>query len=247
MSNSQLKEKSYRDGTMDQVYDLLMTYLNTQAHTVAFPEMTVPTIVMLKKFIKTCKNMSYSKMMKQIVDRALEQGDFITKKRSDVTFSVTDINAVVAWEKELKETNLPFKKHYASYRKNRERELSQQIADKDRNVEERLPAVERTKLMEKSKLKDREEFGELFGESSDEEDAKMDFEKAIQDGPPKKRKLQEIMENAPSSDDSEVDVESDDEESEEEKVVEKKVKHAPVTLENEDEDIVEDFHFSDSD
>nr|XP_026692091.1 nucleolar complex protein 2 homolog isoform X1 [Ciona intestinalis] len=251
LSNSQLKEKSYRDGAMDQVYDLFMAYFNTQAHTIAFPELAVPSVVMLKKFIKKCKNTNYLKMMKQIVDRVLEQGEFITKKRSDVTFAVTDVAAVVAWENELKGTEMPFTKHYATYRKNRERELSQQIADKDRNVEENLPAIERTKLMEQSKPADREEFGELFVGSSDEEDAKADFERAIQEGRPKKRKLDEIIADKPPSEDSPSDAELDDEEydesEEEEEIEEKEIKKVDMSMEADEADIVEDFRFSDSD
>lgn len=44
---------------MDHVYDLLMTFFNTQAHTIAFPELSVPATMVLKKFVKDCKVSSF--------------------------------------------------------------------------------------------------------------------------------------------------------------------------------------------
>lgn len=40
---------------MDEIYDVLMEYVNTQAHTISFPELLVPTMLTLKKFSKNCK------------------------------------------------------------------------------------------------------------------------------------------------------------------------------------------------
>nr|CAB3264387.1 nucleolar complex protein 2 homolog [Phallusia mammillata] len=182
LSNSQLKEKSYRDTTMDHVYDLLMTFFNTQAHTIAFPEMSVSAIIVLKKFIKDSKTQNYSKIMRQVVEKVQANSDFINKKRLEVSFQVTDIDAVKSWENDLRENGVPFHKVFFQYKKDRQRELAQQIADKDRSVDEKLPSIDRKKFMNMSKSDDREEFSELFQGESDEEEIRADFDKAIEQG-----------------------------------------------------------------
>jgi len=95
-SNDQMEDQHARDEIIDKVFDLLMTYFNSQAHTISFPEMTVPALVILRKFAKDTKNIVYSKIIKNIIDWVVENGNFIKEKRSQVNFEVTDVDAVVS-------------------------------------------------------------------------------------------------------------------------------------------------------
>ncbi|CAK8694755.1 unnamed protein product [Clavelina lepadiformis] len=246
LSNSQLKEKSYRDGTIDRVYDLLMAYFNSQAHTVAFPEMSIPTIVMLKKFVKECKTPNYSKVIKQIVEKVQENSEFIQRKRSDITFDIKDISAMAAWESNLKESGVPFHTKYSEYRKNRQRELVQQIADKDRNVEEKLPSIDRAKFLEKSKADDKLEFNKLF-EGDIEEDFEADFEKAVNDGGFKKKQINSSEPAEASADEQSNNEDGDDDQQEQEVQKKDEPRKRKIDLASGYKDIVKDFSFSDSD
>ena len=49
--------------------DLLIQAFAVYSHSVAFPELVVPALVTLKKFQKTCKNVTYSKEMQQLIEK----------------------------------------------------------------------------------------------------------------------------------------------------------------------------------
>ena len=67
-----------------QVYDLLMNYLNTKAHTIDFPEMTFGMLYTLKKYIKSSKATEYRNMMRRIVQKIKENKNFIIGKISKI-------------------------------------------------------------------------------------------------------------------------------------------------------------------
>ena len=49
----------------------------------------------MKKFVKNCKNSSYTKLVKQIIERVTETCHVIEKRRRKATFALSDIVAVV--------------------------------------------------------------------------------------------------------------------------------------------------------
>jgi len=254
LSNSQLKEKSYRDSTIDHVFDLLINFFNSQAHTIAFPEMNVPTIMALKKFVKECNNDSYSKVMRGLVGKVLENSTYISHERSKVTFKVSDVDAVDVWELRKKESGeVPFNKYYKEYKLKRRRELEQQIADKSRSVEENLPSIDRMKfdLMEK-KAGDKTAFNDLLGDGGDDDAAgftdDLDFEDALL----AKKSKTPVPEDDGDDDDDESDDEAEEASTEKVTVPSKTVKKTTqpskkLVTKHDDEnpDIVENFTFSD--
>lgn len=73
-----------------------MEYVNSQAHTIAFPELILPAVVSIKRQIKQSNIVAVNKTMAQLCKNIKENSTFIKEKREAATFEVTDIKAVVS-------------------------------------------------------------------------------------------------------------------------------------------------------
>lgn len=169
LSNAQVQEKAFKDALIDQVYEHLLVHLNIYANSVGFPELVFPMQVRLKEIIKKCKVANYTKQLKQILDKAEDNSNFITERRNSLSVKLADSQAIAAWERQCKESNPPVSKYYQTWKKLREREIMHQIAAKDTIIgHDNFQDIKAKKdILPKASEKDREEFSKLF-ESDDE-------------------------------------------------------------------------------
>ncbi|XP_035499954.1 nucleolar complex protein 2 homolog isoform X1 [Scophthalmus maximus] len=244
-----LMEKAYKDGLIEQLYDLILEYFHTQASTIGFPELALPTIIQLKAFLKECKVANYCKPVRQLLEKVQENSSHITGRRQKAAFGVADAAAVAAWEKQLKEEGTPLSKYYTQWKKLREKEIQLEISGKERMEDLELPEIKRRKIQEK-KAEDKKEFKDLFESDSESEDGdgrgfKIKGKKGSRGSDDDDLDLSDMsddegMEGGDSDDD-------DDEDEEGSKAPQPLSSSALIKLAEGDEDVVEDLELSDDD
>ncbi|XP_060066445.1 nucleolar complex protein 2 homolog isoform X2 [Ylistrum balloti] len=261
LSKSQLVEKSFKDGVIDQLYELLLDQLHVHQSSVGFPELALPAILQLKAFLKKCKVANYCKQIRQILDKVEENSKFITNRRKSFNVNLADTKTIEAWEKKCEEAGTPLGKYYKTWRKLRDRELQHEISAKEQvlDVDDGIPLIVRPKGPQKATAEDKMDFAALFDKESDESDDEMRFL------PKSERTTKSKKTDSDSDDYSDFDsdeleqlaqsADEDDEDSEEEEddEEEEEAEADDANASNDDEDIpdvddvVEDFTMSDSD
>merc|ERR1712087_531605 len=232
----QLKERSLQDGAMDQIYDMIVEHCGALSHSISFPELVIPAVVRMKKFLKTTSASRFIKLVKQMLALIQENSSFIEAKRKSVSFGVSDLAAVDKWETEVREKGTPLRKYLETYKVKRIEELRMADATRDQEKEEKEESKKRKGEEKKGTSKKRKR------DEEEEEDEDEDDEDMVD-------LTEEDFANAGSgSEEDEEEVESDfNPEEFKGELSKKKLSKSELKKLKAQKDVVEEFDLGDSD
>lgn len=133
-----LKSRVYNEGLVEEVVFLLAEYLTSPpVHgSIAFPEITVPLVMLLRKAMKAAKSSAWKAkeagLVKSFVERIEESAKWAEGQRKGVAFGPGRLGEVTAWESGVKIEETPLGKYLKVQRKAREkrRKLVQKVRHK---------------------------------------------------------------------------------------------------------------------
>lgn len=122
-----LKTRVYTEGLVDEATFTLAEWLiSAPVHrSIAFPEITVPIVVSLRKTVKSAKSKSKGGTQKEVgvvkglVERVEESAKWMEEKRKGVSFGPGRLSDVERWEADMKIEDSPLAKYVKVQRKAR--------------------------------------------------------------------------------------------------------------------------------
>tara|TARA_R110002003_G_scaffold228_9_gene16659 strand:+ start:1886 stop:3196 length:1311 start_codon:yes stop_codon:yes gene_type:complete len=169
-----LRTRVYQDGVGEQVAELLGEFFILWTKNIAFPELALPVIVMLKRWIKAMtkktggnRNSKINSLIALLVQKLEANSRWIEEKRAKVDFAPNNRAGVDNFLKDVDWEKTPLGAYVAGQRKSR---------DQKAKMLEEARKTDDTKRKE-AEMADAEEGAEDFGNDSgeEEEDAELDM------------------------------------------------------------------------
>ncbi|KAK5640709.1 hypothetical protein RI129_009256 [Pyrocoelia pectoralis] len=164
-----MTENGFKDAVIDQVYASLLEYLESQSHLIAFPDLSLFSVLQIKQFVDKCTVSGYLKKMKQIIEKIQQNNAFIEKERKNITFELTDFDRITAWETNIRNKNTPLSIYYESWNKIRMIKKNKEMTNTSAISDYQLPTVRKIK-------KESTEHCEPFPSDSESDEIKFDSE-----------------------------------------------------------------------
>jgi nucleolar complex protein 2 len=168
-----LRTRVYQDGVGEQVAELLAEFFILWTKNIAFPELALPVIVMLKRWVKAMtkktggnRNSKVNSLIALLVQKLEANAKWIEEKRAKIDFAPNNRAGVEGFLKDVEWDKTPLGAYVAGQRKSRDQktkmlEDARKTDDKKRKEAEKADAVE-----------GQEQFDDDSGEL--EEDAELD-------------------------------------------------------------------------
>ncbi|KAI4953394.1 hypothetical protein J4E91_002241 [Alternaria rosae] len=189
-----LRTRIYQDGVGEQVAELLSEFFILWTKNIAFPELALPVIVMLKRWVKAMtkkssgnKNTKVSSLIALLVQKLEANSRWVEEKRNKVEFAPNNRAGVEGFLKDVEWDKSPLGAYVAGQRKSREQKAK--LLEEARKTEDR-----KRKEGEKYEKRGGEEF------AADDDDDEEEEEEVELDG----------------LSDEDLEMEDDDEESDDE-------------------------------
>ncbi|KAL2413653.1 Nucleolar complex protein 2 [Exophiala dermatitidis] len=142
---SYLKTKVYQEGVGEQVAELFSEFFVLWAKSIAYPELQLPTIVMLKRWLKTAskptgnKNAKLNQALLLLVQKSEANAKWIEERRNKINFSPKDRAEVEGFLKDVQWQDTPLGAFVVGQRK--QREERRKVLELGRKEQERRDKV----------------------------------------------------------------------------------------------------------
>ncbi|TKA33290.1 hypothetical protein B0A50_00843 [Salinomyces thailandicus] len=177
-SKAYLRTRVYQDAIGDQVTELLSEFFLPWAKSLAFPELALPVLIYLKRWLKTAnsrtpgvgnKNGKLNASIALIVQKLEANSTFIESKRGQVDFAPCDRKGVEGFLKDMEMVKLPLGAFVMGQRKVKE-ERAKVLEAGRREEEGRKEEGRRMVKEERAKGGEGGSFSEEEGEGSESEE-----------------------------------------------------------------------------
>ena len=167
-----LRTRTYQDGVGEQVAELLAEFFVLWNKNIAFPELALPVIVMLKRWVKAMtkkssgnRNAKPSSLIALLVQKLEANSRWVEEKRAKVEFAPNNRAGVEGFLKDVEWDKAPLGAYVAGQRKSREQK--QKLLEDARKMEDK-------KRKESEKDEETNGVEEFAGVEEDEEDEEME-------------------------------------------------------------------------
>jgi nucleolar complex protein 2 len=172
---SYLRTRVYQDGVGEQVAELLSEFFVLWSTSIAFPELALPVIVMLKRWLKEVNNKSSGNKNNKInsgillvIQKLEANGKWIEERRAKVDFAPNDRAGVDGFLKGFEWEKTPLGAFVVGQRKQRE--------EKARLMEEGRREEDRKRKLDREKEKAVEGSDEDMEDVGEDDDSEAGFE-----------------------------------------------------------------------
>ncbi|XP_058462372.1 nucleolar complex protein 2 homolog [Malaya genurostris] len=186
MAPANIQENAYKDAVLDQIYELSLEYLAHESSSICFPDLVIPIVTALRKFCKTTKAYKYSRKIKQLSDKIVENSAFIDKERTLNPVRLNDISAIRSWEATRKANGTPLWSFHQSFAIENDKIKRRQATQSDDINDYNLPTV---KKLVKKPIASKEGPTELFPSDEEIDDHDLgDAEEEVEEEEPIRKK-----------------------------------------------------------
>ncbi|XP_053679851.1 nucleolar complex protein 2 homolog [Anopheles nili] len=212
-SPANIQENAFKDAVIDQIYELVLEFAANESASVAFPEIVLPIILQLRHYAKSTKQYKYSRKMKQLSDKLMENYEFMEKRRIKMNIPLKEVDRIRAWEETIRVEGTPLAKFYATVAKETESVKRRHATDSEKISDYHLPTL---KKLQKKPGKKQDGPVTLFpSDDEGEDDDNIGFDDMEQDDSDVEDDDESGMEEDSGDEEMDSEDEEDDEDEEE--------------------------------
>ncbi|KAG2222442.1 hypothetical protein INT45_009454 [Circinella minor] len=98
-----LRGRVFQDGVLEQLYECILNYYKGYFYHIAYPEMVIPGIVAIKRFLKKSKPSKQTKKLHDLASKLDIKSKYILTQRATIDFSPTDQEDVKKFIEEMRQ------------------------------------------------------------------------------------------------------------------------------------------------